>query len=64
MVMLLYWPRGSNVGPPRGEATQSIDDFAERAGFSSTRQLRRTWGRFNAAAPRQARDDESARVEA
>ncbi len=33
----------------------SIDDIAERAGFASTRQFRRAWGRFNSSAPRHTR---------
>lgn len=33
----------------------SIEDVAERAGFSSARQFRRAWGRFNASAPREGR---------
>lgn len=41
----------------------SIDDIAERVGFTSTRQFRRAWGRFNGYAPRHARE-ETSRIQA
>ena len=32
-----------------------MEQVAERAGFSSSRQLRRVWGKLNTGSPRQAR---------
>ena len=34
-----------------------MENVAERAGFGSTRQLRRAWHRLYATAPRQARSE-------
>jgi transcriptional regulator GlxA family with amidase domain len=34
-----------------------MERVAERSGFASARQLRRAWGRFNAAPPREARGE-------
>jgi transcriptional regulator GlxA family with amidase domain len=37
------------------QTSLDMERVAERAGFASTRQLRRAWGRFYETAPRQAR---------